>query len=177
MAPFADASGYSILSANALPPWDNNLKTTSKSLDANNFSILLGSLPNYPKKMPFEQKEFTDPPPYPAPGTPPYAADAKPWYSVAAGIWELLLNGEAEHKAVLQWWEPNVATANKPITHTFIEEVCFLKGQLKDLRLGASWGVGAYAYRKPGMEHGPYVSSDEGCLMFVRVVPASAGVD
>jgi hypothetical protein len=158
-----------------LPHWGNLKQLLNHSTQTiSQFRLVL---PNYLKKMPFEQKEFTVPPPHPAPGTPPYAADAKPWYSVATGIWELLLNGEAEHKAVLQWWEPNVATANKPITHTFIEEVCFLKGQLKDLRLGASWGVGAYAYRKPGMEHGPYVSSDEGCLMFVRVVPASAGVD
>ncbi|KAJ5147491.1 hypothetical protein N7476_000983 [Penicillium atrosanguineum] len=127
--------------------------------------------------MSFVQKEFTTPPPFPAPGTSPDSASAKPWYSVTTGIWELHLNGNAQHKAVLQWWEPRTATDNQPITHTFIEEVCFLKGKLKDLTLGESWGVGAYAYRKPGMKHGPYVASDEGCLMFVKVTPAPAGVD
>jgi anti-sigma factor ChrR (cupin superfamily) len=96
---------------------------------------------------------------------------------VTEGIWELLLNGDTDHKAVLQWWEPYIATVNKPITHTFIEEVCFLKGGLKDLTLEESWGVGAYAYRQAGMEHGPYVASDEGCLMFVKVMPASADVE
>ncbi|KAJ5677247.1 uncharacterized protein N7477_002880 [Penicillium maclennaniae] len=127
--------------------------------------------------MAFVQKEFTTPPPLPAPGTSPDSASAKPWYLVTAGIWELLLNGDAEHKAVLQWWEPYTATTNQPITHTFTEEVCVLKGGLKDLMLGKRWGIGAYAYRKPGMEHGPYVASDEGCLMFVKVVPASAEND
>lgn len=127
--------------------------------------------------MPFVQKEFTTPPPLPAPGIPLDSASAKPWYSVAPGVWELLLNGDADHKAVLQWWEPNATTANTPITHPYIEEVCFLKGAQADLTLGESWGVGAYAYRNPGMEHGPYVASEEGCLMFVKVVPASAGVD
>jgi hypothetical protein len=127
--------------------------------------------------MPFAQKEFTIPPPLPAPGTSPDSASAMPWYSVTEGIWELLLNGDADHKVVLQWWEPNTATVNKPITHTFIEEVCFPKGGLKDLTLEESWGVGAYAYRKAGMEHGPYVASDEGCLMFVKVMPASTNVE
>lgn len=121
--------------------------------------------------MTFQQKEFTTPPPLPTPGTPTNSETAKPWYSVAKGIWELCLNGEGESKAVLQWWEPNTTTPDKPITHTFIEEVCFLQGRLEDLSLGQSWGVGAYAYRLPGMEHGPYKTHEEGCLMFVKIAP------
>lgn len=122
--------------------------------------------------MTFTQKEFTTPPPLPAPGTAADSPSVHPWYSVGPGIWELLLNGSPEHKAVLQWWEPNNVTADKPITHTYIEEVCFLKGGLEDLSLEESWGIGAYAYRKPGMLHGPYRASSEGCLMFVKVIPA-----
>ncbi|KAJ5166731.1 uncharacterized protein N7482_005512 [Penicillium canariense] len=121
--------------------------------------------------MPFEQKEFSPAPPLPHPGTPIDSPAAKPWYSVGTGIWELLLNGDAEHKAVLQWWEPNVTTAPGPITHSFTEEVCFLQGGLEDLTLQRAWTVGAYAYRKPGMKHGPYRALGEGCLMFVKVVP------
>ncbi|KAJ5217824.1 uncharacterized protein N7469_011449 [Penicillium citrinum] len=117
--------------------------------------------------MTFHQKEFTTPPPLPAPGTPANSEDVKPWYSVAKGIWELCLNGEGENKAVLQWWEPNTTTPNNPITHTFIEE-----GRLEDLSLEQSWGVGAYAYRLPDMKHGPYKASEEGCLMFVKTAPA-----
>lgn len=83
-----------------------------------------------------------------------------------------MLNGSGEDNSTLQWWEPHVTTdPSRIITHTFTEEVCFLQGGLEDLRLGQSWGVGAYAYRKPGMEHGPYRASEEGCLMFVKVSP------
>ena len=123
--------------------------------------------------MAFEQKEFRTPLPHPVPGTPKDSPLAQPWTSVGTGIWELCLNGDSEHKSVLQWWEPNTTTPNKPITHTFVEEVCFLEGALEDLTLRQSWGVGAYAYRKPGMEHGPYRASADGCLMFVKVVPVS----
>ncbi|KAJ5682160.1 hypothetical protein N7462_005325 [Penicillium macrosclerotiorum] len=107
----------------------------------------------------------------PPPGTSADSPAAKPWYSVGAGIWELLLNGDSVHKSVLQWWEPNTTTSNTPITHAFIEEVCLLQGSLQDLTLQQAWSVGSYAYRKPGMKHGPYQASKEGCLMFVKVVP------
>ncbi|KAJ5915554.1 hypothetical protein N7466_011487 [Penicillium verhagenii] len=121
--------------------------------------------------MTFFQKEFTTPPPLPQPGTP---HSSTPWNPIGPGIWELALNGGAEHKSVLQWWEPNTMTANQPITHTFIEEVCFLQGGLEDLSLDRAWGVGAYAYRLPGMLHGPYRASGEGCLMFVKVFPGNS---
>jgi hypothetical protein len=39
-------------------------------------------------------------------------------------------------------------------------------------RWGKSGGVGAYAYRKPGMKHGPYTAGEHGCLMFVRCEPS-----
>ncbi|KAJ5908955.1 hypothetical protein N7495_001637 [Penicillium taxi] len=122
--------------------------------------------------MSFQQKEFTSLPPPPPPGTTSDLSVAYPWRSVCPGIWELILNGSDEHKSTLQWWEPHFTTdTDQIITHTFIEEVCFLKGGLEDLSLGQSWGVGAYAYRKPGMEHGPYRASADGCLMFVKVTP------
>jgi hypothetical protein len=35
---------------------------------------------------------------------------------------------------------------------------------------GDVWTKGAYAYRKPGMDHGP-LRSEEGCLMFIVVIP------
>ncbi|PLB48612.1 hypothetical protein P170DRAFT_358139 [Aspergillus steynii IBT 23096] len=110
--------------------------------------------------MSFQQKEFSDFPAPPPTGTPPDSPIAQPWYSIGPGIWELLLNGDKDshHKS--------------PITHTYVEEVCFLQGGLRDLTLGQEWGVGAYAYRRPGMKHGPYEASDKGCLEFVRLSPA-----
>ncbi|CAG8281179.1 unnamed protein product [Penicillium nalgiovense] len=123
-------------------------------------------------KMPIYEKEFSTPPPHPPVGTPQNSRSALPWYSIAPGVWEFLLNGDGEHKAVLQWWEPNTTSAQtEPMTHTYIEEVCTLRGGLEDLSLGQSWGMGAYAYREPGMEHGPYRATKEGCLQFVKVVP------
>lgn len=122
--------------------------------------------------MPFQQKEFSTPPPFPSIGTTPDSRITQPWYSIAPGIWEQLLNGEAEHKSVLQWWEPRTVSVQlEPITHTYVEEVCLIQGGLEDLSLRQAWGAGAYAYRQPGMKHGPYRASAEGCLMFVKVVP------
>ncbi|KAH0848261.1 hypothetical protein FOPE_02349 [Fonsecaea pedrosoi] len=138
-------------------------------------------LPDPPKdtfhslKMPFQQKEFSQPP-HPPVGTPENSETAKPWYNVAPGIWELHLNGEknSEQRAVLQWWEPNAVSAtDEAITHTYIEEVCIVQGELEDVTLGQAWSTGAYAYRNPGMEHGPYKASASGCLMFVKVLPGS----
>ncbi|CAP95810.1 Pc21g09130 [Penicillium rubens Wisconsin 54-1255] len=95
--------------------------------------------------MPIHEKEFSTPPPHPPVGTPQNSPSALPWYSIAPGT--------------------------KPITHTYIEEVCTLRGGLEDISLGKSWGMGAYAYREPGMEHGPYRATKDGCLQFVKVVP------
>lgn len=122
--------------------------------------------------MSFSQKEFTTPPPHPAVGTPPGSKSALPWYSIAPGVWEFLLNGNTQEKAVLQWWEPNaISQQSEQITHTYVEEVCTLRGGLEDLSLGQSWGIGAYAYRHPGMKHGPYMATNEGCLQFVKIIP------
>lgn len=69
--------------------------------------------------------------------------------------------------------------------HDYIEEIVILEGDLRDLKgrksgtgeivdgeeeKGEVWTKGAYAYRKPGMEHGPF-RSEEGCLMFIVVIP------
>ena len=122
--------------------------------------------------MPIHEKEFSTPPPHPPVGTPADSPSALPWYSIAPGVWEFLLNGDGQHKSVLQWWEPNTTSAQtEPITHTYIEEVCTLRGGLEDLSLGESWGMGSYAYREPGMKHGPYRATKDGCLQFVKVVP------
>ena len=125
--------------------------------------------------MSFQQKEFSEFPAPPPVGTPTDSSDAQPWYSIGPGIWELLLNGEKDshHKSVLQWFEPDQKSPQtEPITHPYVEEVCFLQGGLRDLTLNQEWGPGAYAYRMPGMEHGPYQASERGCLEFVKLSPA-----
>ncbi|KAH8692590.1 hypothetical protein BGW36DRAFT_463869 [Talaromyces proteolyticus] len=131
--------------------------------------------------MSLTQQEFTTRPPHPAPGTPPVwiPTETNQWYSIGPGIWELHLNGErgSHNRSVLQWYEPGATSAtDEVITHTYIEEVCFLEGGLEDISLGKAWGQGAYAFRLPGMRHGPYKADGErGCLMFVKLVPGEEG--
>ncbi|KIH86502.1 hypothetical protein SPBR_08747 [Sporothrix brasiliensis 5110] len=137
--------------------------------------------------MAFVQKEFFTRPAHPPIGAAPVSladaiaasttGDGRPdqWYTIGPGIWELQLNGDpaSDHKAVLQWYEPNTRSVDPVavITHTYIEEVCFIQGGLTDVTLGQGWGPGSYAYRLPGMKHGPYQASSEGCLQFVKLVP------
>ncbi|KAF5377344.1 hypothetical protein D9757_007990 [Collybiopsis confluens] len=123
--------------------------------------------------MALQQKEFSALPLRPDPGA--SFSEGNPWYAIAPGIWEYLLNGSAASgtKVIVQWFEPGAKTpTNDIITHDYIEEVIFIEGGLKDLTLDhREWGAGAYAYRLPGMPHGPYQATDRGCLMFVRCVP------
>ena len=68
--------------------------------------------------------------------------------------------------------------------HDFVEEIFILEGDLRDLKgrksgtgdivngeEGDVWTKGSYAYRKPGMNHGPF-GSENGCLMFIVAIPA-----
>ena len=49
-----------------------------------------------------------------------------------------------------------------------------MDGGLEDTTTRRMYGKGGYAYRKPGMRHGPYKAGKEGCLQFVRIVPVQA---
>lgn len=120
-----------------------------------------------------EQKEFVNPPTRPGHSASQDRDSLKPWYSIGPGIWELQLNGSGEgQKAVLQWYEPGAkSVTDDVITHTYIEEVVFIEGGLKDVTLGKEWGPGAYAYRYPGMKHGPYIASSQGCYQFCKFIP------
>jgi anti-sigma factor ChrR (cupin superfamily) len=114
-----------------------------------------------------EQKEFNALSPLPPATTSP------PWILLSRGVWEQHLNGPSPTcKSVLQYWEPFAASpTTELITHDYIEEVIIVQGTLRDETLRQEWGVGAYAYRKPGMRHGPYKAGERGCLMLVRCEP------
>lgn len=126
--------------------------------------------------MALQQKEFFTRPAHPPIGAARVSTPREnQWYTIGPGIWELVLNGDAhsDNKSCLQWYEPNVTSVtDEIITHTYIEEVCFIEGGLFDVTLGEGWGPGAYAYRLPGMKHGPYKASPQGCLQFVKLVPS-----
>lgn len=49
--------------------------------------------------------------------------------------------------------------------HDFYEEVLIYSGALHDLTLDKTFGPGQYAYRHPGMAHGPWQTPD-GCVTF-----------
>jgi hypothetical protein len=60
--------------------------------------------------------------------------------------------------------EPGVKTENI-IAHDYYEEVLIIEGGLIDRTLNKVFTAGMYAYRTPGMDHGPY-DYPIGCLMF-----------
>ncbi len=62
-------------------------------------------------------------------------------------------------------WDAGTDTSSAGvIRHDYVEEVHLLAGELTDLTLGVTFGPGAYACRRPGMPHGPYLTAT-GCLM------------
>lgn len=83
-------------------------------------------------------------------------------------ITQLTLNTTSSHRqTTLQRWAPNARNAQAhPFAHPYVEEIYIVEGDLTDLTLGKRFEKGCYAYRKPGMEHGPFWS-EGGCLMFV----------
>ncbi|KAL7947504.1 hypothetical protein V8C42DRAFT_317977, partial [Trichoderma barbatum] len=104
-----------------------------------------------------EQFEFHDP------------TTRSTWRQCSPGIEELVLNEDTTtgRKTLLQRWQRGASNpASSPFVHTFVEEIYLVEGDLTDKTLGQTFYKGMYAYRNPGMEHGPW-SSESGCLMFV----------
>lgn len=62
------------------------------------------------------------------------------------------------------------AESHEVFYHDFYEEIIILEGGLIDKRLGEAFTRGMYAYRTPGMEHGPY-EAPVGCLSFEHRYP------
>ncbi|KAM0751055.1 hypothetical protein T439DRAFT_325213 [Meredithblackwellia eburnea MCA 4105] len=59
---------------------------------------------------------------------------------------------------------------DSPAEHDYWEECLVLKGGLFDKTLGKMFKAGSYCCRPPGMLHGPWIASEEGCeeVVFVR---------
>ena len=105
------------------------------------------------------------------------ATDSRSWSAMEPGIDELVLNHDPStgRRTTLQRWQPGaVNTLSRVFTHDYVEEIYLAEGELTDTRLGKGWVKGAYAYRKPGMEHGPF-KSEKGCLMFIVCIPVQTG--
>lgn len=114
----------------------------------------------------FEFHHYTSPP----------AANSAPreWATVEPGITQMTLNEDPTtgRKTILQRWEPNTENTKENYVHDYVEEIFLVEGDLRDVKRspGVVWEKGAYAYRKPGMDHGPFASY-KGCLMYVVCIP------
>ena len=98
---------------------------------------------------------------------------SRQWETIDTGVTQLLLNSDLStgRRTTLQRWEPGASNAQShPFVHDYVEEIYMAEGDLFDVTLGQGWQKGAYAYRKPGMEHGPF-TSEKGCLMFIVCIP------
>ena len=63
-------------------------------------------------------------------------------------------------------FEPGTDTTRMGVQkHDFVEEILIHEGSLHDLTLDQTFRKGCWAYRRPGMPHGPWVSPD-GCITF-----------
>jgi len=100
-----------------------------------------------------ENKEFFD-------------TELLPWNKIGEGLYEKILSKDEETGAYtrLLKFEPG-AEINNILSHDFFEEVYIVKGTLIDKRLNKTYTEGMYAFRNPGMEHGPFVSPT-GCITF-----------
>jgi hypothetical protein len=118
--------------------------------------------------------------------THPISRAPREWKLLEPGITQMTLNHDPStgRGTYLQRWEPNTENQMQNFVHDYIEEIFIVEGDFKDLKRRQSgtgvviegeksgdWTKGSYAYRKPGMEHGPF-RSESGCLMFIVCIPA-----
>jgi hypothetical protein len=87
------------------------------------------------------------------------------WTSAGGGITQKVLSEDADGTLTrLARWAPGTTSGAEIIRHEYVEEVYLLEGELTDLTLDQTFGPGDYAFRPPGMPHGPYVTGT-GCTM------------
>ncbi|KAG8668570.1 hypothetical protein FPOAC2_07867 [Fusarium poae] len=94
------------------------------------------------------------------------------WSPIEPGVDELILNEDKQtgRRTTLQRWQPGARNQKDVFVHDYVEEIYMAEGDLYDEKLQKGWSKGAYAYRKPGMRHGPF-RSEGGCLMFIVCIP------
>ncbi len=84
------------------------------------------------------------------------------------GLTQLVLGEDPETGSYsrLLRFEPGTDTTPMGVQqHDFVEEVLIYEGSIHDLTLDQTFGKGYWAYRQPGMAHGPWISHD-GCITF-----------
>ncbi|KAH7357135.1 hypothetical protein BKA65DRAFT_496249 [Rhexocercosporidium sp. MPI-PUGE-AT-0058] len=97
------------------------------------------------------------------------------WVQIEPKIYEMTLNIDtlSGRRTLLQKHEPGSLNAKESL-HDYIEEIYIVEGDLVDVPKKETYLKGYYyAYRKPGMRHGPF-ASEKGCLMFITCSPAES---
>ncbi|KAG4431979.1 hypothetical protein IFR05_012530 [Cadophora sp. M221] len=96
---------------------------------------------------------------------------SRKWVQIEPKIHEMTLNCDPStgRHTLLQKHEPGSLNAKESV-HDYIEEIYIVEGDLVDVPKGETYLKGYYAYRKPGMKHGPFASGN-GCLMFITCSP------
>ena len=86
------------------------------------------------------------------------------WSRIEDGVYEKILSRDDATGACTRMlkFETHAETSNV-LAHDFFEEVYVIRGSLIDKRLGKTFTEGMYAFRNPGMQHGPFASPN-GCV-------------
>ena len=86
-----------------------------------------------------------------------------PWKKLSKGIYEKILNGDDGTGVYTRMVkiEPG-AQIDQILSHDFFEEFYVLEGAITDKTLNKTFTKGTYAFRRPGLKHGPLVSQN-GC--------------
>jgi len=92
--------------------------------------------------------------------------DLIPWQKIGEGLYEKILSKDEQTGAYtrLLKFEAGLETTER-LVHDFYEEVYVVKGMLIDKTLKKNFTEGMYAFRNPGMAHGPYAIPN-GCITF-----------
>jgi hypothetical protein len=92
--------------------------------------------------------------------------DLFPWQKIGEGLYEKILSRDEQTGAYtrLLKFEAGLETTER-LVHDFYEEVYIVRGMLIDKTLKKNFTEGMYAFRNPGMAHGPYAIPN-GCITF-----------
>jgi len=91
-----------------------------------------------------------------------------PWTPVKnapKGIFEKILSCDPDTGSYTRLIRTDPGVVSGPMVHDFYEEVFVVKGDVVDLARGITLNEGTYAYRHPGMKHGPF-TSHQGSISF-----------
>lgn len=97
-----------------------------------------------------------------------HEVESIPWEPIegSPGVYQKILNEDPETGSVTRLIKHEPGTETKETQkHDFYEEIFILSGSSMDVKQNLMLKAGYYGYRHPGMEHGPWKST-EGQICF-----------